>query len=58
MPGTVEHLMITAGTALAGPVDEPLELTVGDFLTYRGDIPHTFAATQPGTTAILISELR
>jgi len=54
--GTLEHLVITAGRALAGPSDAPVELNVGDYLAYPGDEPHVFDALEPGTTAVLVSE--
>ncbi|EEB9150763.1 DNA-binding protein, partial [Salmonella enterica subsp. enterica serovar Paratyphi B] len=41
-----------------GPPDEPIVLDPGDYLTYPGDAAHIFEATKPGTSAVLISELR
>lgn len=55
-PGTIEHVVLTAGLAWLGPVSEPVELGPGDFLSYRGDVPHLFEALKPRTTAVLISE--
>lgn len=57
-PGTIEHVILIAGRARIGPVDEPVLLDPGDYLTYAGDAPHIFEATEPGTSAVLISELR
>ncbi|PRB15201.1 helix-turn-helix domain-containing protein [Microbacterium sp. MYb62] len=57
-PGTIEHVILLAGHARIGPVDEPVALDPGDYLTYAGDAPHIFEATEPGTSAVLISELR
>lgn len=56
--GTIEHVILVAGAALVGPADEPVALEPGDYLSYRGDAPHIFEATVPGTTAVLVSELR
>ncbi len=33
-------------------------LNPGDYLTYAGDVAHVFEAVEPGTSAVLISELR
>lgn len=57
-PGTIEHVILISGQALIGPVDELVRLDPGDYLTYAGDAPHIFEATTPGTSAVLISELR
>lgn len=57
-PGTVEHVVLLAGRAEVGPDEAPVELRPGDYLTYPGDAPHVFEATVPGTSAVLISELR
>jgi transcriptional regulator with XRE-family HTH domain len=55
-PGTVEHVVLSTGRALAGPSEDPVELGPGDYVLYRGDIPHVFAALEPETTAVLASE--
>jgi len=57
MPGLVEHVVLSTGRALVGLVDEPLELGPGDYTAYPGDVPHVFGALEPGTTAVLLSEL-
>jgi len=54
--GTVEHVVLSTGRALAGPAESPVELHPGDYLTYPGDAPHTFAALSPGTTAVFAME--
>ena len=54
--GTVEHLVLASGRALAGPADDPVELAPGDCLSYPGDEPHVFDALEPGTSAVLVSE--
>ncbi|WP_136519513.1 helix-turn-helix domain-containing protein [Cellulomonas telluris] len=57
-PGTTEHVVLLAGRAAVGPAEAPVELEPGDYLAYPGDAPHVFEALQPGTSAVLISELR
>ncbi|MEV4294106.1 helix-turn-helix domain-containing protein [Microbispora rosea] len=56
MAGTVEHLLIGTGRALAGPAEEPVELGPGDYIAYPGDAPHVFEALEPGTTAVIVME--
>ncbi|WP_338887628.1 helix-turn-helix domain-containing protein [Rhodococcus sovatensis] len=55
-PGVVEHVVLCAGRALVGPTDEPVELHPGDYISYPGDLPHTFEALDSNTTAVLVSE--
>jgi transcriptional regulator with XRE-family HTH domain len=57
-PGTIEHVILSAGQAHVGPSEAPVLLNPGDYLTYPGDAAHVFDATMPGTSAVLISELR
>ncbi|NDK89330.1 helix-turn-helix transcriptional regulator [Gordonia desulfuricans] len=54
--GIVEHVVLSAGRALVGPVDDPVELAPGDYICYPGDLPHIFDAQESGTVAVLISE--
>ncbi|MET9487884.1 XRE family transcriptional regulator [Nocardia sp. NPDC006630] len=54
--GVVEHIVLGAGLAKAGPADAPVELQPGDYICYPGDMPHVFEALVPGTWALLVSE--
>ncbi|OZM72451.1 transcriptional regulator [Amycolatopsis antarctica] len=56
MPGTVEHVVLSAGRASVGPAEEPVELVPGDYIGYPGDVAHVFAALEPHTSAVMISE--
>ncbi|MFM9377082.1 helix-turn-helix domain-containing protein [Gordonia sp. VNK21] len=56
--GTVEHLVLLSGRAVAGPSGDPVELHPGDYLSYPGDAPHIFEALETGTRAVLITEVR
>ena len=56
MPGAVEHVVLSAGRALVGIADEPVELGPGDYTCYPADVPHVFQALAGGTHAVLISE--
>jgi transcriptional regulator with XRE-family HTH domain len=58
MPGVVEHVVLSAGRALAGLADDPIELAPGDYVCYPGDVAHVFRALEAGTRAVLLSEHR
>ncbi|MER5349935.1 XRE family transcriptional regulator [Kitasatospora sp. NPDC002551] len=55
-PGTVEHVLLSAGRALAGPTRAPVELGPGDYVSYPGDVPHVFRALAPDTVAVIVME--
>ncbi len=56
LPGTVEHLIVTAGRLRAGPGEETVELGPGDYGRFPGDGRHQYEALEPGTRAVLIME--
>ncbi len=56
IPGTTEHLVVTAGRWLAGPEGGEVELGVGDYARFPGDRPHTYRALAPGSAAVLVME--
>lgn len=55
-PGVVEHVVLSAGKALVGLTDGPVQLEPGDYLRYPGDLPHVFRALTAGTRAVMLSE--
>jgi transcriptional regulator with XRE-family HTH domain len=55
-PGTVEHVVLSTGRALAGVAGEPVELGPGDYMSYPADVPHVFEALEQGTLAVMLSE--
>lgn len=55
-PGTVEHLVVSAGRILAGPADSPVELGPGDYASFPGDVPHVYQALEPGSAGVLVME--
>ncbi|MGK4584876.1 helix-turn-helix domain-containing protein [Kitasatospora sp. HPMI-4] len=55
-PGSIEHVVLSTGRALAGPVDSPVELAPGDYVTFPGDAPHIFKALEPNTSAVIVME--
>ncbi|GGR73485.1 XRE family transcriptional regulator [Streptomyces aureoverticillatus] len=56
IPGSVEHLVVSTGRLLAGPRGELVELGPGDYMSYRGDVPHSYEALAPGTTFVLVMQ--
>jgi transcriptional regulator with XRE-family HTH domain len=56
--GSVEHLVISAGRMRCGPVGATIELGPRDYATFRGDVPHTYEALEPGTWGVMIMEHR
>ena len=55
-PGTFEHVVLSAGRAVVGVMDEPVEIGPGDYVGYPGDVPHIFSALEPDTVAVMVSE--
>ncbi|MBY8877896.1 helix-turn-helix domain-containing protein [Actinacidiphila acidipaludis] len=56
MPGLIEHVILSAGRAEVGLIDDPVELLPGDYVSYPGDMAHVFRALEPDTVAVLLSE--
>jgi transcriptional regulator with XRE-family HTH domain len=56
IPGTVEHLIVGSGRVKAGPAGEEAELGPGDYMTYRGDVAHSYEALVPGTAFVLVMQ--
>jgi len=56
IPGSVEHLVVAAGRIRTGPVDAPVDLGPGDYVAFAGDVPHFYAALEPGSWAVLVME--
>jgi transcriptional regulator with XRE-family HTH domain len=58
LPGSVEHLVVIAGSMRVGPLDNPVDLGPGDYAMFAGDIPHLYQALAPGTATVLVMEHR
>lgn len=56
IPGTMEHIVVSAGRVKAGPGEEAVELGPGDYMAYRGDVPHAYEALVPGTMFVLVMQ--
>lgn len=52
--GVVERVLVHEGVLLAGPVNEPVELRAGDFITFLADRDHCYASLEGTVRAALI----
>lgn len=56
IPGSVEHIIVSSGRLRLGPTGSEIELGPGDYASFRGDVPHSYEALEPGTWAVLVME--
>lgn len=56
IPGTVEHVVVSEGAVRAGPDGGTAELGPGDYMSYRGDVPHSYEALAAGTRLVLVMQ--
>jgi transcriptional regulator with XRE-family HTH domain len=56
-PGVVEHLLVTAGRALAGRLGEETEIGAGSAAQWVSDVPHAYTAlgSSPVESVLIIS---
>jgi transcriptional regulator with XRE-family HTH domain len=54
--GTREHVIVCQGTAEVGAQNATELLKVGDYLAFRADQPHIYAATTPDTVLLVVME--
>ncbi len=52
--GVLEHLFLTTGRLLVGPVGEAVELEAGDFVRFPADQPHIYEAIDGDARAVLL----
>ncbi|WP_238154040.1 cupin domain-containing protein [Streptomyces xinghaiensis] len=52
--GTIERIVVLSGGLRAGPVDAPVDLAEGDFVTFAADVAHFYQALRPGVDAVLV----
>lgn len=53
-PGVLEHLFVTSGRLLVGPIGDTSELGEGDRITFAGDVPHVYEAIEEDARAVLL----
>jgi transcriptional regulator with XRE-family HTH domain len=56
IPGSIEHLIVAAGRMRVGPLGAAVEVGPGDYVSFRGDVAHTYEALEPGTWCVLVME--
>lgn len=54
--GTVEHLLLLAGSMRAGPEGAAVLLAPGDVVSFPGDVPHLYETLEAGSRALLLME--
>ncbi len=54
--GTTEHILVTKGRLRVGPTQGSVDLDVGDFASFPGDVAHHYDALEDATEAVLIIE--
>ena len=54
--GTVEHVVVSAGSVRIGPAGQEVDLLPGDYVTFAGDVAHTAEALEPGSWSVLMME--
>jgi transcriptional regulator with XRE-family HTH domain len=54
-PGVFEHLVVVEGRLLAGPQSGPVDLSVGDLITFAADVPHVYHALDTTHAVLLMS---
>lgn len=52
--GVVERVLVHQGVLLVGPLDDPVELKPGDFITFLADREHCYASVEGTVRATLI----
>jgi transcriptional regulator with XRE-family HTH domain len=57
IPGSIEHVIVAAGRVSAGPIEDPVELGPGDYVSFPGDVPHRYEALEK-SWAVLVMEHR
>ncbi|MCH5672884.1 helix-turn-helix domain-containing protein [Streptomyces gilvus] len=56
-PGTLHHLYLITGKVRTGPLDEPVDLSAGDFVRFPGDVPHQVVCLSEAATAHMVTTL-
>lgn len=53
--GTIEYITVIRGQLSTGPAANTLDLGIGDFISYRADGPHSYAATEPVEALVIMT---
>ena len=55
--GTLHHLYVITGKLRTGPVNEPVDLSAGDFVRFPGDVPHHHVCLSDRVVAHMVTTL-
>ncbi|MFH7340455.1 helix-turn-helix domain-containing protein [Streptomyces sp. KHY 26] len=53
--GTLHHVYVITGRLRIGPLDEPVDLSAGDFVRFPGDVPHQVVCLSEAVTAHMVT---
>jgi hypothetical protein len=56
LPGSLEHVAVISGRLRAGLPGHLVDLDLGDYAMFVGDVAHRYEALAPGTAAVLVME--
>lgn len=54
--GTVEHAFLCKGVVRLGPLDGTIEVGIGDYYRYQGDIAHSYEAVDSEAMLLLVMD--
>jgi len=54
LPGTKETLVVLDGRIRTGPLNNPVELSIGETFTFHADSPHTYQSMGETATCLLV----
>ncbi|WSQ15145.1 cupin domain-containing protein [Streptomyces sp. NBC_01231] len=55
--GTLHHVYVITGKLRTGPLTEPVDLAVGDFVRFPGDVPHRHVCLSERVVAHVVTTL-
>lgn len=55
--GTLHHLYVITGKLRTGPLNDPVDLSAGDFVRFPGDVPHHLVCLSDTVTAHLVTTI-
>ena len=53
--GTLHHLYVISGKVRTGPINEPVDLSAGDFVRFPGDTPHVLMGLSDRVMAHMVT---
>jgi XRE family transcriptional regulator, regulator of sulfur utilization len=54
--GTRAHVFVLQGELIAGPVEQVTELSAGDYVSFRTDVPHLYESRRQPARALVLSQ--